>query len=314
MSRIKLAVSSCLMGYQVRFDGGHKNNPFISQTLSEHFDLVPLCPELAIGLGVPRQTLRLAGDVASPRVIGSKDPTLDVTEQLKGYGKQMANSLTDICGYIVKKHSPSCGMERVKVYVDGQMPQRQGRGVYIQALMEEKPWLPVEEEGRLNDPLLRENFFERVFVLHRWQKLMQKGLSADGLVKFHTSHKYLTMSRGQHEYRRLGRMVAKAGCEDIHTLGQRYFSELMVVLKKRASRERHCDVLFHLIGYFKGQLSGEDKQELVKVIHNYRQGFLPLIVPVTLLRHHLRRLGNRYLEYQHYFAPYPDQLMLRNQV
>jgi len=314
MSRIQLGVSSCLVGQAVRFDGGHKHVPFITQSLSEHFDLVPVCPEVAIGLGIPRQTLRLVGNPNQPRVIGNKDKSLDVTHQLRVYGEQMATKLSGICGYIVKKDSPSCGMERVRVYVDDEMPQRQGRGIYIQALMAAHPWLPVEEEGRLNDPQLRENFFERVYVVNRWRQLQKNKFNAAALVRFHSSHKYLIMSRGQHNYRRLGRMVANAGRADLQALAQDYFLNLMAILKQQASRGRHSDVMFHLLGYFKKQLSSNDKQELVNLIEHYRQGLLPLIVPITLLRHHLKQLGNSYLTMQHYFSPCPDNLMLRNKV
>lgn len=314
MSAMKLAVSSCLLGHEVRFDGGHKKAPFITQLLAKEFELVPVCPEVAIGLGVPRQTLRLVGDVDNPSVIGNRDTSLDVTSQLRVYGHEMAQRLSDICGYIVKKDSPSCGMERVRVYDEQQMPQRHGRGVYIAALMAQMPWLPVEEEGRLNDPVLRENFFERVFIVHRWRSIEKKGITAAALVKFHSEHKYMIMSRGQHEYRRLGRMVAQAGCHDIKTLAREYFLSLMQVLKRSASKGRHADVMFHLLGYFKKCLSADDKHEVVTLIENYRQGLLPLVVPLTLMRHHLKQVSDQYLQSQHYFSPYPERLMLRNLV
>lgn len=312
MSAIKLAVSSCLLGHQVRFDGGHKKVPFITQLLAKEFELVPICPEVAIGLGVPRQTLCLVGNVDNPSVIGNCDASLDVSSRLRVYGQEMAQKLSEICGYIVKKDSPSCGMERVRVYDDKQMPQRQGRGVYIATLMEQMPWLPVEEEGRLNDPVLWENFFERVFIVHRWRLIEKEGISAAALVKFHSEHKYMIMSRGQHEYRRLGRMVAQAGCEDIKVLSRAYFLSLMQVLKKNTSKGRHVDVMFHLLGYFKKSLSADDKQEVISLIENYHQGILPLVVPLTLMRHHLKQVSDQYLQSQHYFSPYPERLMLRD--
>lgn len=314
MKRIKLAVSSCLLGNKVRFDGGHKKHTFVKETLAESFDLIPVCPEMAIGLGVPRQTLRLVDDVEKPRAVGNRDTNLDVTEQLKNYGLHMVRELDDICGYIVKKDSPSCGMERVRVYVDNKMPQRKGRGIYINEFLNARPWLPVEEEGRLNDPVLRENFFERVYVLDRWFQMQKNGLNAKALVQFHSTHKYMLMSRGQHVYRQLGRMVAKAGHSDLQQLANSYFLEMMQVLKKTASRGHHSNVLLHLMGYLKRQLARDEKQELLSLINDYRNGQLPLIVPVTMITHHVRKNENEYLKGQHYFTPYPSNLMLRNRV
>ncbi len=312
--KIKLGVSSCLLGNPVRFDGGHKHHSFITGTLTQHFDLVAVCPEMAIGLGAPRPSLRLVGKPERPRVVSSKIPGLDVTDHLENYGKRVAGLLDEICGYIVKKDSPSCGMERVRVYVDGKMPQRSGVGVFTKSLMDAMPWLPVEEEGRLNDPVLRENFFERVFVCHRWQKLQKKGLTPASLVEFHAAHKYMLMSRSQQDYRRLGQMVARVGKEPLEQLAQSYFLALMDVLKQRASRKRQSNVLYHLLGYFKRQLQSQDKQELVGLIENYRQGQVPLVVPVTLMKYHLKSSSNRYLLGQHYFDPYPQGLSLRNSI
>ena len=314
MDKIKLGVSSCLLGNPVRFDGGHKHQKFITGTLSQYFDLIAICPEMAIGLGSPRQSLRLVGDPERPRVIGNKDPSLDVTRDLQRYGQRVADELDDICGYIVKKDSPSCGLARVRVYVDGRMPQREGVGVFTKALTQAKPWLPVEEEGRLNDPVLRENFFERVYVLHRWHTLQAKGLTPAGLVQFHTSHKYMLMSRGQKFYRELGRMVAQAGNETLDVLAERYFLALMQAMKQPANRRRHSNVLYHLLGYFKRELPGRDRQELAGLIETYRQGLVPLVVPVTVLKHHLGRVSSSYLHGQYYFDPYPQGLSLRNSI
>lgn len=312
--KIRLGVSSCLLGNPVRFDGGHKHQPFITRTLADFFDLVPVCPEMAIGLGAPRQSLRLVGRTERPRVIGNKDPSLDVTAALQDYGRAMAGALGDISGYIVKKDSPSCGMLRVRVYEDNGMPRREGVGAYTRALMAAKPWLPVEEEGRLQDPVLRENFFERVYVCYRWQQLVQQGLTPARLVKFHTAHKYLLMSRSQDDYRELGRMVARAGGAGFDALAQRYFLDLMTALKRPASRKRHANVLYHLMGYFKRRLPSGDRRELVDLIEAYRRGLVPLVVPLTLLKHHLARQGDAYLQGQYYFDPYPGGLSLRNAI
>lgn len=313
-SKIKLGVSACLLGHPVRFDGGHKHQSYLTEILTKYFEFVPVCPELAIGLGTPRESLRMVGDASSPRVIGNRDKSLDVTDALVDHGQQVAQQSDDICGFIVKKDSPSCGMARVRVYDASGMPSREGVGVFTQALMQSRPCLPVEEEGRLNDPILRENFFERVFIYKRWKILVNQGLTPAGLVQFHARHKYIFMSRGQQYYRQLGQLVAQAGSERLVGLGERYFFTMMHVLKRKANRKRHSNVLYHLLGYFKRQLVSEDKQELVQAIEAYRLGRVPLIVPLTLLKSHLKWSADRYLTCQYYFDPYPARLGLRNTI
>ena len=312
--KIKLGVSACLLGNPVRFDGGHKHQAYLTETLVHYFDFVPVCPELAIGLGVPRQSLRLFGDAGSLRAIGSRDSSVDVTDALVGYGQQVAQQLDDICGFVVKKDSPSCGMARVRVYDASGVPSRDGVGVFTQALMRAQPCLPVEEEGRLNDPILRENFFERVFIYRRWKMLLDQGLTPAGLIQFHARHKYIFMSRGQQFYRQLGQLVAQAGCVSVAELGERYFLAMMQILKRKTNRKRHSNVLYHLLGYFKRQLVSEDKQELVQTIEAYRLGRVPLVVPLTLLKSHLKWSADRYLACQYYFEPYPAKLGLRNAI
>jgi len=313
--RIPVGVSSCLLGESVRYDGGHKHNSYITQTLGRFFEFVPLCPEVAIGLGTPRPPIRLIGDPRAPRAVGIKDPTLDVTEALRDYGERMAAELGHLSGYIFKRASPSCGMERVKVYDEhAGMASNAGHGIYARAIMQALPLLPTEEEGRLNDPVLRENFIERVYVHHRWQGLLAEGLSPRALVDFHTEHKYLVMTRGQEHYRALGRLVAEADRGDIQVLGERYIRELMATLARRATRKRHSNVLMHLMGYLKKHLEAADKQELLELIEAYRRGRVPLVVPLTLLRHHLRRFPNSYLLRQYYLSPHPEELALRNDI
>jgi len=315
LPRPRIGVSSCLLGESVRFDGGHKHNSYITQTLGQFFDFEPLCPEVAIGLDIPRPPIRLVGEPDDPRAVGVKDPTLDVTEALRDYGERMAGELGHISGYIFKRASPSCGMERVKVYdEDGGMPDNSGRGIYARAIMQALPLLPTEEEGRLNDPVLRENFVERVYVYRRWQDITAEGLSPRALVDFHTEHKYLVMTRGHNHYQSLGRLVAEAGRGDIQALGERYIRELMATLSRRATRKRHSNVLMHLMGYLKKHLDGADKQELLELIEAYRRGRVPLVVPLTMLRHHLRRFPNPYLLRQYYLRPHPEELMLRNEI
>jgi len=315
--KIRIGISSCLLGEEVRFDGSHKRDAFINGTLSQFFEFVPACPEVAIGLGVPRQTIRLVREKGEQtlRVVGTKDPEMDVTDDLRAYGRQMAQEMGDIHGYILKRASPSCGMERVKVYTpEGQPAGKDGVGAYAEAFMAERPLLPVEEEGRLGDPMLRENFIERVFVHYRWRRLEAEGLTPSGLVEFHSRHKLLLMAHSQQAYRELGRLVAEAGRGDIETTGRDYFARLMTALRQPASRKGNTNVLHHLMGYLKDHLDSEDKAELGEIIESYRTGYVPLVVPITLLNHHFRRHPTPYAEKQVFLQPHPAELMLRNRL
>ena len=311
---IRVGISACLLGQEVRFDGGHKRDAYITGTLSRFFEFVPVCPEAAVGLGIPRQPIRLVEAGESVRVVGVKDPSVDPTDLLEAYGRDMARRLAGISGFILKNNSPSCGMERVRVYDAKGMAQRRGVGIFAAALMQELPLLPVEEEGRLGDPVLRENFIERVFVFHRWQLMAQSGVNARRLVDFHSDHKYLLMAHSQSAYHELGRMVADAGATEPEVLGAAYIALLMKALKKTATPRQHVNVLHHLMGYLKKHLDSDDRAELVETIEQYRDGLVPLIVPITLMRHHFRRHPVPYVQRQHYLSPHPIELMLRNRV
>jgi uncharacterized protein YbgA (DUF1722 family)/uncharacterized protein YbbK (DUF523 family) len=309
----KVGVSACLLGHQVRYDGGHKRDAFIIGPLSEHLDLIPICPETAIGLGIPRPTIRLMGDIDHPRLVGTVDAGFDVTEKMERYAERQTGELGDLCGYILKKDSPSCGMERVKVFnSSGSHAERKGSGVYARILMQRLPLLPVEEEGRLNDAVLRENFVNRVFVMQRWKNLMHKGLTAAGLIEFHTTHKYLVLAHSQAAYQRLGRMLSNLAKDDLRSIAETYSEALMQTLKRRVNRKRHVNVLQHIMGYLKKRIDSDDKAELSESIETYRRGEIPLIVPITLLRHYFRRHPDPYMEKQLYLRPYPDKLGLRN--
>lgn len=312
-ARIRIAISGCLLGQEVRYDGGHKLNEYITGTLGEIFDFLPLCPEVAIGMGIPRPPIRLVRRGGDIRALGVDDATLDVTEPLANYADRVAAKLGHVSGYILKNNSPSCGMERVKLYSARGMPANKATGIYAGRLMELCPALPFEEEGRLMDPVGRENFIERVFIYHRWQQI-RKRLTARALVDFHVRHKFIVLAHDEKIYRALGRLVARAGRGRIADMGDRYIRELMAALKKPATRNRHANVLQHIAGYFKKHIEGPDKAELQDGINRYRRGLAPLIVPVTLLRHYLRRFPDPYLEGQWYLAPHPDELMLRNQI
>ncbi|MBZ9781754.1 DUF523 and DUF1722 domain-containing protein [Pseudomonas sp. REP124] len=310
----KIAISACLMGAEVRYNGGHKASRLCSQTLTDYFDFVPVCPEVAIGLGIPREPIRLVGDADQPEAVGTVNPELNVTRSLAEYGQHMASELDDICGYIFMQKSPSCGLERVKVYHANGAPHGSGQGIYAQAFCAQHPDLPVEEDGRLNDPVLRENFLTRVFAYHAWQQLLQEGLSRRGLTDFHARYKYQLMAHNPEQYKALGKLLGSMGDTDPQILGPRYFSELMTALKRCATRGTHTNVLQHISGYLREAISAEDKQEVQHVIGQYRHGIVPLVVPLTLLKHHFRQHPDPYIAQQVYLQPHPENLSLRNAI
>lgn len=316
--RIKIGVSACLVGHEVRYDGGHKRDAYISNTLSQYFDFVPLCPEVSVGLGIPRPTIHLVRQAGDIRALEVKNASIDHTDKLERYIDGVIPQLEQVCGYILKKNSPSCGMERVKVYHPERPnlpPERDGMGIFARKLQARFPLLPMEEEGRLCDPILRENFIGRVFVYHRWRELEASGLTPAALVDFHSGHKYLLMAHDQENAQELGQMIARVGkSADLRQLAEDYIRLLMETLSKRVSRGQHANVLQHLMGYLKAQLDAGDREELLDTIHQYRKGYVPLIVPVTLLKHHFRRHPQPYIERQYYLAPHPGELMLRNQL
>ncbi len=309
----RVGISSCLLGENVRWDGTTRRDAFILGTLARHFEFVPVCPEMAIGLGVPRPPIRLVGAPQSPRVLGVDDPAVDVTDALSAYGRRMAGELEEISGYILKARSPSCGVEGVLVYrMAGARPVKQGRGMYAQAFMAARPELPVEEEGRLGDPELRENFIARVFALGRWQALADRGMTAGKLVAFHTAHKLTLMAHGAGSYRALGRLAAQAGSQPIAALSRRYLLAFMAALRAPATRKLHGNVLTHLAGYLKRTLDTGDQAELHEAIRAYRAGDVPLLVPITLFRHHFRNVPHPFVEGQVYLSPHPSELALRD--
>ena len=312
--RIRIGISSCLLGDKVRYDGNHKLDIYVTQTLGRYFDYVPVCPEVAIGLGVPRPPIRLVGAPEQPRARGVGDPGLDVTEKLAAFGARMGRELADISGYIFKSKSPSCGIERVRVYRAGQPAVKRGRGVYAAAFMRVQALLPVEEEGRLTDPGLRENFVERVFAYRRWRELAQSGVTPAKLVAFHTDHKLAVMAHGTKHYQMLGRLMAGAGRGNVRPTADAYIKEFMSALAQRTTPRRHANVLMHLMGYLKKHLDRADKLELFAAIEDYRLGRLPLIAPIILFKHYFRRYPSDYVARQTYLNPHPHELMLRNTV
>lgn len=311
-NRISLGISACLVGENVRYDGGHKRDPYITDILSHYFDLTPVCPEAGVGLGIPRPPIRLVQVNDQVRSLGIDDSTLDPTEKLNAYGHATAARLQHICGYILKSRSPSCGVNSTSIYNKSGHLLGTGSGIFARALMESDPLMPVEEEGRLGDPLLRENFLERVSVYSRWKKLIQGGVTPAGVVDFHSDHKYLILSHDQTSYRELGRIVADSGVDSIDALAQRYIKRLMAVLKTPATPENHVNVLQHLMGHLKKTLESDDRQELLDSIESYRLGSESLQVPIALLQYHLRRNPDPYVDRQFYLKPYAMELMMHS--
>ena len=311
LEKIKIGISSCLMGEKVRFDSGHKRNAYINGILANFFEFTTFCPEVEIGLSIPREPIRLVTLNDKVHCVGTRNPELDVTEDLYKSADEQQAWHRQLCGYILKKGSPSCGMERVRLY-KGDIPDRIGVGLYAERLMQNFPNLPVEEEGRLEDPVLRENFIQRVYIYSRWQNLMEQAISMKNLTLFHAQHKYIYMSHDQSMARQLGSWLAESDKTDLDTLTTQYPLKMMTLLKHRATRKNHVNTLQHIQGYLKNHLDAGDKQELTTNIKQYREGLLPLIVPITLLRHHFRRYPNNYISNSYYMQPHPAELMLLN--
>lgn len=313
MKKIPIAISSCLMGNEVRYDGGHKQSKYCLNTLSDWFEYKPICPEMGIGMPAPRPPIHLVEKEEQIRVVQVDDHSVDVTGKLRSFAKDRLPELTRICGYIVIRNSPSCGMERVKVYHDNGNPAgKSTRGVYIGEIMKQRPELPVEEEGRLQDPKLRENFITRVFAYDDFQETIKKNPTVDALVKFHSRYKYLVMAHCYEDYKELGRLVANQDGLPIENLIEQYEQGLMKSLKKVANAKSHSNVLYHILGYLKENLTSSAKQELISVIEQYRKGMVTLIAPVTLINHYIKQFGNEYIASQAYLNPHPIELGLRN--
>jgi uncharacterized protein YbgA (DUF1722 family)/uncharacterized protein YbbK (DUF523 family) len=314
-SKIILGISACLLGEQVRFDGGHKADRFILDTLGKYVDFVPVCPETECGLGVPREAMRLVGDRNSPRLI-TVHSHLDLTDRMIRWARTRLDDLKkmDLCGFIFKSNSPSSGMERVKVYDHNGIPQKKGVGLFAREFMARFPLLPVEDEGRLQDPGLRENFIERIFALKRWREMLASNPRPKDLVDFHTRHKYLILSHSRGHYQKMGQWVAQGESRAWPDRLAGYQTIFLEALRIKTTPKKNTDVLLHILGFFKKDLSPDEKQEMLEVIDHYKQGLIPLIVPVTLLSHYVRKYDQPYLKNQVYLNPHPQELKLRNHV
>lgn len=320
LNPIKIGISSCLMGEEVRFNKGHKHSKYCSTTLSHYFDFISVCPEMGIGMGTPRKPIRLIGSskdasIYETQAVSVAEDKANYTESLKSYAAEKAKLLSDVSGFIFMHGSPSCGTRNVKVYSEKGGPLTKGQGVFSREFSRHNPLIPTEDEGRLNDPIILENFISRVYFFHEWQQLSTQ-LSAKALIAFHSKHKYLLLSHSQQGYRQLGRLLSNFKSADLHETANTYISLAMDTLKQFANRKNHTNVLMHLQGYLSNFLNKTNKQELCRVVDEYRQGIVPLVVPMTLLQHHLNNhyTANDYPCLQSYLSPYPAELGLRNRI
>lgn len=311
--KIRIGVSSCLLGLKVRYDGGHKYDPFLVCTLGEFVEYVPVCPEVEAGFPIPREAFHLVGPSDAPRLVTQKTG-IDVTERMKQWADHRLKELEaeDLCGFIFKSRSPSSGMERVKVYNDSGMAEKTGVGIFARAFMDRFPWVPVEEDGRLQDIVLRENFIVRIFAYRRWKEWMAGKPSVSRLVEFHSRHKLLLMAHSPVIARDLGKRVAGGRTKTPALLYDDYLRQFLEALTFKATVKKNTNVLMHMMGYFKKQLSADEKQELLRAIENYRLGYIPLLVPLVLIQHYVRKYGQMYLKEQYYLDPHPLELKLRN--
>jgi len=312
---IKLGISTCLLGENVCYDGGHKLDRFLTETLGQYVKYVPVCPEVECGLPVPRESMHLEGTPEQPGVVTSRTHN-DKTEQMVTWANKRVVELEEenLCGFVFKSNSPSSGMERVRIINDKGMPEKKGVGIFAKIFMEHFPLIPVEEEGRLHDPKLRENFIERVFAMKLWRELLSKKWSLGPLVDFHSRNKLLILSHSPKHYQIMGKLVADGKSMAITELYKGYEVLLMEALKLKTTGKKNSNVLQHMMGYFKTHLSSDEKQEILEIIQQYQEGYVPLIVPITLMNHYIRKYKQPYLSMQTYLNPHPMALRLRNHV
>lgn len=312
---IKIGISACLLGEKVRFDGGHKHDRYLTDILGNFFEFVPSCPEVEIGMGVPRDSVRLVNVSQSIRLIGPKTGT-DWTDKMISYSAKLVKKLTSVnfSGYILKSDSPTCGMERVRIYNKDGIPNKNGRGLFAEVFIKENPLIPVEEEGRLNDAKIRENFITRIFSYNRLQNLINNNFSRGSLVEFHTMHKYELMAHSIKHYQTLGRLVADAKKYPLNEVAEKYTGLFMEALSLKTTTKKNVNVLHHIFGYLKEFLTPTDKQSILNVIEDYHEELVPLVVPITLLKHYVEKHNIDYIKDQVYLNPHPKELMLRNHV
>ncbi|REG86980.1 YbgA family protein [Marinomonas pollencensis] len=311
--KIPVGISACLLGDNVRFNGGHSRSAFCDTNLSNYFEFQKFCPEVAAGFGTPRPTVRLEGDPKNPRMAYSNQKGTDLSDTFMDATRPYLDKLAHLDGYILMKNSPSCGLERIKVYQENGHPHMErSAGLFTKALKERYPLLPMEEDGRLNDPALRENFLLRVFAHHEFRHCVAAKPSMKALIVFHSRYKYLVMAHSQPAYKTLGKMLSGNDPRPLKELQDAYFYTLMTTLSEPAKRKNHCNALFHLVGYLKHSVDVSIRKDIISVIEQYRRGEVNLATPMTLLTHYLNHYGSQYVKEQRYFAPYPSALGIRN--
>ena len=314
--KIKIGMSSCLLGEEVRWDGDHKHDQYVRDVLGSYFDYVSICPEVDVGMGVPRETVALYGTLENPKMITKRSKT-DWTKKMNHYTKDRIHELTkeNLCGYVFKSKSPSCGIDKVPIYSEfGSSRMRHGSGMFASSFVKVFPLVPVEDEGRLHDPVIRENFIVRIFCFHRLQLLVRKSFSIGSLVRFHTRHKFLILSHSRKKYDDMGELVANAKKIKTAELKTRYSKLFMAALTYKSTPKKNTDVLLHMTGFLNKILTREEKKNILSVIEDYRNELLPLVVPVTLIYHQVKKHNIEYLLDQVYLNPHPKELMLRNHV
>lgn len=313
MDKIPLGVSQCLLGDPVRYDGGHKRNRYLTDVLGQYVEFYPVCPELAIGLGVPRKPIRLIVTDGQDRIRGIENPDLDVTDALTQEASAAATRMPEICGYVFMQNSPSCGVYSLKRYgTNGHSIDSRGRGAYAKRFMELMPLIPVEEAGRLTDAGLRENFITRIFALYDWRQQLQQNPTAKKIIEFYSRYKYQVMAHHVPSYFSIGKFLANLSARPIEEINRDFIQLLMTALSHQATRKGNANAMMHLRGYLKHHINTLEKAELSHLIETYSKGLVPLVVPLTLLKHHLMTLDNPYLKNQTFWSPHPDVLGLRN--
>lgn len=312
-AKIRVGISTCLLGERVRYDGQHKHDRFLTETLGQYLEYVPVCPEVECGLPVPREAMRLVGNPGAPRLMTQRTGR-DLTDQMLSWAATRVRELEkeNLCGFIFKSKSPSSGMERVKVYNGKGGLSGRGPGMFARAFMQHFPLLPVEDDGRLHDPDLRENFIERLFTLDRYRRAVGEKPDIKALMDFHARNKLLLMSHSQSLCRDMGKQLAQTGRQDVQAVVQAYEASMLKALGLMSTPRKHANVLQHMLGYFKKDLTHDEKEEMLELIDHMRNGDIPLVVPVTLMCHYARKYKVTYLRDQTYLNPHPLELKLRN--
>jgi uncharacterized protein YbgA (DUF1722 family)/uncharacterized protein YbbK (DUF523 family) len=310
--RPRVAVSSCLLGAPVRHSGNHSRARFLTDELAPFVDWVPICPEMEIGLGTPRESLRLERSPDGPRLM-TRRSRRDLTPAMNELADERSARL-DADGYVFKAKSPSCGIHGIPLYAGDAAVNRHHRGLFADAVIEAHPLLPVEDEGRLNDAVLREAFTERIFAHARLRELLDSDWRPRDLVAFQARHKMQLLAHCPTGYRETGRIVAEAGVRPREELAVAYGRTFRTAMAVRASVGRHVNVLQHCLGMLGDELDPACRADLAEVIASYQAHRVALSVPLALLRHHARGEAATYVQDQTYFSPYPDELALRNHV